>query len=209
MEDMIDTIIFDFGGVLYKVPDLKKLLRWQKLLGIAADDDINQLIYEPSKSQLFWDVMEGKLSEDKMWEQIMHKWKVPERISERFLKNVMSKRRLNKPLAKYLKSFRSGYKTAILSNAGDQTRSKMEKSFGAHTLVDEIIISAEEGIAKPDKAIYHIAIKRLNSIPENCVFVDDLIENVNAALEIGMKAIHHINNDLTIATLNDLIRAER
>lgn len=206
---MIDTIIFDFGGVLYNVPDLKKLIRWQKILGISEDAEITELITEPSKSQLFWDVMEGKLPEDEMWQQIMTKWHVPLRISERFAKNIMSKRRLNKPLARYLSSFRSTYKTAILSNAGDKTRLKMEKSFGAHSLVDEIIISAEEGIAKPDKAIYQIALKRLDSKPENCVFVDDLLENVTAAIEMGMKAIHHINNDLTIAALNDLIRSER
>jgi epoxide hydrolase-like predicted phosphatase len=205
----IDTIIFDFGGVLYKTPDMKKLLRWQKMLGIADDPEVTQLITDPSKSDLFWDVMLGKLTEDEMWSLLRTRWHIPPRIGNRFLKNVMSKRRLNKPLAKFLQTLRSRYKTAILSNAGDKTRGTMEKVFGLHALVDEIIISAEEGVAKPNHELYKIALIRLNSKAENCIFVDDLIENVNAAKAIGMNAILHVENDTTISSLNAMIRAER
>jgi epoxide hydrolase-like predicted phosphatase len=205
----IDTIIFDFGGVLYKTPDIKKLLRWQKMLGIADDPEVTQLITDPSKSDLFWDVMLGKLTEDEMWSLLRTRWHIPPRIGNRFLKNVMSKRRLNKPLAKFLQTLRSRYKTAILSNAGDKTRGTMEKVFGLHALVDEIIISAEEGVAKPNHELYKIALIRLNSKAENCIFVDDLIENVNAAKAIGMNAILHVENDTTISSLNSMIRAER
>jgi epoxide hydrolase-like predicted phosphatase len=205
----IDTIIFDFGGVLYKTPDNKKLLRWQKMLGIADDPEVTQLITDPSKSDLFWDVMLGKLTEDEMWSLLRTRWHIPPRIGNRFLKNVMSKRRLNKPLAKFLQTLRSRYKTAILSNAGDKTRGTMEKVFGLHALVDEIIISAEEGVAKPNHELYKIALIRLNSKAENCIFVDDLIENVNAAKAIGMNAILHVENDTTISSLNSMIRAER
>jgi putative hydrolase of the HAD superfamily len=205
----IDKIIFDFGGVLYKTPDMKKLLRWQKLLGIADDPEVTQLITDPSRSDLFWDVMLGKLTEDEMWSLLGTRWHIPPRIGKRFLKNVMSKRRLNKPLAKFLQTLRSSYKTAILSNAGDKTRGTMEKAFGLHALVDEIIISAEEGVAKPDHELYEIALRRLDSKPENCVLVDDLIENVNAAVAMGMNAILHVENDTTIASLNAMIRAEK
>jgi len=205
----IDTIIFDFGGVLYKTPDIKKLLRWQKLLGIADDPEVTQLITDPSKSDLFWKVMLGKLTEEEMWSLMITRWHIPPKIGNRFLKNVMSKRRLNKPLAKFLQTLRSKYKTAILSNAGDKTRGTMEKVFGLHALVDEIIISAEEGVAKPDRELYEIALQRLNSKAENCIFVDDLIENVNAAIAMGMNAILHVENNTTIASLNAMIRAER
>jgi putative hydrolase of the HAD superfamily len=85
----------------------------------------------------------------------------------------------------------------------------MEKVFGLNALVDEIIISAEEGVAKPDHEFYEIALKRLNSKAENCIFVDDLIENVNAAIALGMNAILHIENETTIASLNAMIKAER
>lgn len=205
----IDTIIFDFGGVLYKTPDMKILLRWQKLLGIADDPEVTLLITDPSKSDLFWDVMLGKLTEEEMWSLLSTRWHIHPKIGNRFLKNVMSKRRLNKPLAKFLQTLRSKYKTAILSNAGDKTRGTMEKVFGLHALVDEIIISAEEGVAKPDHELYKIALRRLNSKAENCIFVDDLVENVNAAISMGMNAILHVDNDITIASLNAMIRAER
>jgi putative hydrolase of the HAD superfamily len=205
----IDTIIFDFGGVLYKTPDRRKMLRWQKLLGIVDDPEVTQLITDPSNSDLFWNVMRGKTTEDEMWSLFVTRWHIPPRIGNRVLKNVMSKRRLNKPLANFLQTLRLKYKTAILSNAGDKTRGTMEKVFGLNALVDEIIISAEEGVAKPDHELYEIALKRLNSKAENCIFVDDLIENVNAAIALGMNAILHIENETTIASLNAMIKAER
>ena len=44
-------------------------------------------------------------------------------------------------------------------------------------------------MAKPDPAIYRLAAERLGVKPEECVFVDDLLENVEAAESIGMKGI--------------------
>jgi HAD superfamily hydrolase (TIGR01509 family) len=64
-------------------------------------------------------------------------------------------------------------------------------------------------VAKPDHELYEIALRRLDSKPENCVLVDDLIENVNSAVAMGMNAILHVENDTTIASLNAMIRAEK
>jgi len=198
----IDTIIFDFGGVLYKTPNIKNLLRWQKILGITNDPEVTKLINEPGSSELFWDVMVGKVKEEELWNLLAKQWHIPSRLYSRFQKNMMSRRRINKPLEKILKSLKGKYKTAILSNAGDQTRNTMENVFGLNKIVDEIIISAEEGIAKPDKKFYEIALTRLNTQAENCVFIDDLLENIDSAKEMGMKTIHHTDNYITIQTIS-------
>ncbi len=204
----IDTIILDFGGVLYKTPNLDKLKKWQKLLGMADDPEVTLLISDPSNSPMFWDVMNGKLKEDDMWAMIGERWHISPKISKRFFRNVMSKKRLNKALVKFIQPLREKYKTAILSNAGDKTRMTMERVFGLNSLVDEIIISAEEGVSKPDRELYEIALERLKAKPENCIFIDDLIENVNAAIALGIKAIHHLDNEQTIASITSLLAVE-
>ena len=61
--------------------------------------------------------------------------------------------------------------------------------FGFDRLVDEMIISAEEGIAKPDERIYRIALEKMGVEPEEAVFLDDLSANVEAARQLGMKAV--------------------
>lgn len=47
-----------------------------------------------------------------------------------------------------------------------------------------------------------IAVKRLETAPEACLFVDDLIENIEAAKAFGMEAIHYQNAETTIQMLN-------
>ena len=163
------------------------------------------MIQDPSSSPLFWKIMRGKLSEQEMWKLLARQWKIPPALIGCFQRSMLSRKRLNKPMAGYLKSIRSRYKTGILSNAGDEFRKTMEKTFKFDQLVDIIIISAEEGYAKPDPEIYQIAIDRFNTLPENCVFVDNLLENVEAAQALGMRAIHHQNNDETIRILDQIL----
>jgi len=201
----IDTIIFDFGGVLYHTPDMKGLKRWQKLLGFKNDPVVSAFIADPTNSQMFWDVMVGKVEEREIWDLLAKKWKIPSRLLSRFRQSMMSKRRLNKSLAQYLGNLRQSYKTAILSNAGNETRYIMEDILGLDNYVDEIIISAEEGFAKPDHTLYEIAISRLKTTAEECVFVDDLIVNIEAAQELGMETIHYKDNGQVIAHLEKIL----
>ena len=48
---------------------------------------------------------------------------------------------------------------------------------------DDILISGECGFSKPDSRFYELAEKRFQLVPEQTVFIDDLAENVHAAIE--------------------------
>ena len=58
-------------------------------------------------------------------------------------------------------------------------------------LFDDIVCSAEVGMAKPEAAVFHLAAERLGVPPARCVFVDDWDRNVEAAQGVGMKAVLH------------------
>ena len=60
---------------------------------------------------------------------------------------------------------------------------------------DNVTISAEEGIMKPDRRIFQIALARSGIKPEEGLFVDDFIENVTGARQAGMAAIHFTDPD--------------
>ncbi len=69
---------------------------------------------------------------------------------------------------------------------------------------DDVVISAEVGLRKPDPAIFRLAAERLAVPASGCVFVDDLDLNVAAARELGMTAIHHDGDeDRVLAELSD------
>jgi epoxide hydrolase-like predicted phosphatase len=55
---------------------------------------------------------------------------------------------------------------------------------------DVIVISAEEKIAKPDLRLYHLALERLEVNPAEAIFLDDFIENVDAANALGLIGVH-------------------
>lgn len=81
---------------------------------------------------------------------------------------------------------KSKYKISLLSNVGSEPGQLVKIN---QLPFDDILLSFEVGMAKPDLTIYRLATKRLGVKPEECVFVDDLLENVEAAESIGMKGI--------------------
>lgn len=59
---------------------------------------------------------------------------------------------------------------------------------------EDIIISGEIGMIKPDRKIYAYALQRFNlTSPESAVFIDDRLENIETAAEFGIKGIHYKN----------------
>jgi epoxide hydrolase-like predicted phosphatase len=67
----------------------------------------------------------------------------------------------------------------------------LEHRYGIISLFDDIINSARVGLAKPDPRIFALAAERLGVAPGECVFIDDLARNVQAAADADMHAVHY------------------
>jgi putative hydrolase of the HAD superfamily len=83
----------------------------------------------------------------------------------------------------------SGLLTAILSNMGDSVLANIEREFLWIHSFDVLIWSFQHLMAKPDPAIYHLVLEKLNVRPEEALFLDDKLLNVEAAQALGMKAL--------------------
>lgn len=204
----IKTIFFDFGGVIIQPPKKRRIDRLKKLLGIDIHPEMQKMFENPNQSKLVQDICLGILPEEKLWEIMADKWQVKPALIQHLRKSLESKRHLNKPLIKFMAECQRQYSTAILSNAGDQSRRLMEDVFHLDDYVDDIIISAEEGVIKPDPKIYWIALERLEAKPETSLLLDDTQENVFAARDIGMKAIQFVNNDQSIPMMRKILNTE-
>lgn len=104
---------------------------------------------------------------------------------------------INHHLLEFLKQKRhSGSKIAIISNVAQY---QFEKEFWSRLtdleqgIFDQIILSGNEGISKPDAKIFEITLERLGKNPENCIFIDDSPTNVEAARRLGMGGIIYQN----------------
>jgi HAD superfamily hydrolase (TIGR01509 family) len=140
-----------------------------------------------------------------MWAGVIEKLGLKQNQFDYFYKRFSSKRRLNKPMVKLLEELHQGYQTAILSNAGDQTRTIIVDVLELDRWVETIIISAEVKMAKPGAEIYELALERLGALPEDTLFIDDQLPNVTAAKALGMQAVQFTDNDRTIRTIREIL----
>jgi epoxide hydrolase-like predicted phosphatase len=98
----------------------------------------------------------------------------------------------------------AGIRTGLISNSwgtGIYERAPMA-SF------DATVISGDVGLHKPEPEIYELGAERIGVAPGECVFVDDLRENVAGAEAVGMTAILHRNPAATIGELERLFGLE-
>ncbi|WBQ03925.1 HAD family hydrolase [Kribbella sp. CA-293567] len=93
-----------------------------------------------------------------------------------------------------------GIKTGLLSNSWGNTypRETWDGMF------DDIVISGEVQLRKPEPEIYQLAAQRLALRPTECVFIDDLELNVVAARELGITGIVHTSYEQTRSELEAL-----
>jgi len=92
----------------------------------------------------------------------------------------------------------SGIRTGLLSNSWGIERYPHDQ---LPELFDAVVISGQEGMRKPDEAIYEIAIERLALPASGIVFVDDLPGNLKPARALGMITVHHTSASQTLDEL--------
>ena len=83
----------------------------------------------------------------------------------------------------------AGYKTALLTNISREGEAIFTKLFPVDELFDVVVDSSKVGMRKPDPEIYRLTCARLGVAAERCLFIDDLLCNVEAAEALGMATI--------------------
>ena len=88
-----------------------------------------------------------------------------------------------------LKELSTRYSIGIIANQLPGTRERLEQ-YGILPYVDLIVASAEEGVSKPDRRIFEIALRRSNCTPEQAVMIGDRIDNdILPAKAMGMRTV--------------------
>ncbi|HUX44671.1 MAG TPA: HAD family phosphatase [Terracidiphilus sp.] len=92
-------------------------------------------------------------------------------------------------LAWQLQLKQHGIRTAILSNMGDGIHQSMERKFDWLPRFDVLVWSYQLGMIKPKPEIYLHTLERLGTRPDETLFLDDRLENVEAARALGLVAL--------------------
>ena len=80
-----------------------------------------------------------------------------------------------------------GVPIALVSNCAPNARAVVDH-FGISQWVNEVVLSCDVGIAKPDAGIFEVACERLGVRPDGAMFVDDQLKYCAGAAELGIDA---------------------
>jgi epoxide hydrolase-like predicted phosphatase len=195
----IKAVIFDLGGVLVRTlfPQVRHELAGR--LGLEPEA-LDHTIWGRED----WELAEtGAITYDEYWRRVgvALGLSTPEALSD-FRREYFSGDRVDQELVGLIRDLRSRYKIGLLSNAPDRLEVWLEENWGIKKLFDAIVYSAKEGVAKPDPAMFHVILERLNVQPSEALFIDDYPRNVDAALALGIKAIRFTSTDALLGELS-------
>jgi epoxide hydrolase-like predicted phosphatase len=181
----IRAIYFDHGGVIsrteYQVPRQHLAER----LNMEYEDIVRIVFDSPSGRQ----ATVGAITAAQHWNTVLKRLRLPRTEMQAVRDEFFGGDVLDHELIDTLRDLRSNYFVGLISNAWDDLREYIV----AHKYDDafeHMVISAEVGVAKPDAKIFQIALEQAGVNPDEAVFVDDFIENIQGCQELGMQGIH-------------------
>lgn len=101
----------------------------------------------------------------------------------------------NKDLMAYVKQLRTTHKTALLSNVGSGVIETIFSAREREELFDEMILSYQVHMVKPDPEIFKLAARKLELPIEQCLMIDDRQEFCDGAEIAGMPYIRYQSNE--------------
>jgi epoxide hydrolase-like predicted phosphatase len=186
---MIKAIVLDIGGVLIRTENQSG--REQLAQDYHLEPGIiNSLVFN---SPIAESASIGKADTSDIWNHVASELNLSSEALTEFVQLFWSGDHLDRELIEYIKSCRPEYTTALLSNAWNNMREFLAESYDIREeqTVDHILISAELGVAKPDQKIYQILSDTIGHEFEEILFVDDFIENIQSAKNLGIHTIHY------------------
>ena len=181
----INTIIFDFGGVLidwnprymYR-NEFEEISEMEYFLDKVCTDDWN---LQQDKGRTLAEgtrILQEKFPEHAVkirlyydqWEKMV-KGDIPQNVA-------------------LLRKLKEKYKLYGLTNWSAETFPIVFNRYPFFTLFDGIVISGEEKLIKPDKEIFELLLERYHLKAENALFIDDNRNNIQVAKEMGFATIY-------------------
>jgi epoxide hydrolase-like predicted phosphatase len=196
---MIKAIIFDWGEVIseHKFDDI--------VTNIAHKVNIDPVPFSKILKENWREFHEGKIEEKDFWKKIeqLMSIKLPETESV-WGDSIREVYRENKKMMDLLPKLKKNYKLAMLSNAEVNVTKIYDELTHLNRLFDTAVFSCFVNVAKPDRKIYEITLESLNVNPNESIFVDDLLENVEGANQVGINGIHFKGYEDLVGRLKEL-----
>jgi putative hydrolase of the HAD superfamily len=181
----IKSVVFDFGNVICFPPTEEKIARAAADAGLPVDDFLramwaDRLPYDGGETpREYWRKVAARASTE-----------FDDSLIERMVGHEIGFWNTFDPrVFDWIKTLRAnGFAIGILSNLPHPIATSLRGTPGFLEHFDHVTFSCDLRLYKPQAAIYEHSFRGLNVAPEETLFIDDKIENVEGARAVGMHA---------------------
>ncbi len=196
------AVIWDLGGVIIRTDDPTPRTNLAVRLGLTRQQ-LEQLAFDSETAR---QAELGEIPAEEHWQQLGSNLGVGTQELNAFQNAFWGGDRLDDPLMNFIRAMRPDFKTELLSNAWSDARQRLAQCWHIEDAFDEIILSAEVGLTKPDPRIYSLAIEKLGVEPSEVVLIDDTPENLAGAQSAGLTTIQFYSPAQVGSELLDLLK---
>lgn len=197
---MITTIIFDIGNVLAD-------FTWKEHFeSLGYDEAMVERIAAATVLNQKWNEYDrGVMSDQEILESFIESDPEIEEDIRKVLANVKNIVRRNDYAIPWIMELKAkGYRCLYLSNFSHKAETECAHALDFIPYLDGGILSYQDKVIKPMPEIYQLLIDRYELKPEECVFMDDTLRNLEGAEKFGIHTIHFQNQEQAIEALRKL-----
>lgn len=190
-------LMLDLGGVVIN--------HWKLIDGWIGKYRVSHWRMSEAMNHFMAEAEEGDISFTDFWQKVLDEVGLEDKLKE-FMKLFLTGMELNQPLLKLVEEWKKkGLKIMMVSNnlhgyvRWATTYYRLDKYF------DLAMNSADIGIRKPDQGFYERVIKEAGVKPKECLFVDDLEENIEGAEKAGIKGFWFKDFEESVLKLKEVV----
>lgn len=193
----IKAIIWDLEGVILRTNEGSISASLARLLQVPEEQ------VRPALFSDFNDRVDlGEYTQEDFWDFILETAGRPPEYKQRLRDFFFEGFFIDQELLTDVHNYHKYVKTCLFSNFSDELRPMMKSHWQVNGAFDEILISCEIGMIKPQPAAFQYALKRLGCQAGETIFIDDRVRNVEGAQAAGIHAILYtdrleMNNQIT------------
>jgi 2-haloacid dehalogenase len=203
MTSEIKAVVFDFGGVLIGWDPRNLYSRFFPEQPQAMEDFLAEISFmewnaQQDKGRPFSEAIES------LSQEFPHHAHLISAYYEHFKESITGVIEGTVELLRLLKG--KNISLYGLSNWSAETFGIVRHEFEFLNLFDEVIISGDVKLIKPEPAIYELCLQKIGKSANQCLFIDDSEANIIAAKKLGFDTVHfispeHLENELKIRQL--------
>jgi putative hydrolase of the HAD superfamily len=199
----IRTVISDFGGVL-TTPLVQSFMAFQDETGISVETlgEAMRAAAEANGENPLFEMERGEITEtafldlltDQLEPLLGHRPHM-----HRFKEIYFEALEPNPPMIELMRELKAeGYRMAMLTNNVREWEPLWRSMLPVDEIFETVVDSGFVGCRKPESRIYELTLERVGQPAETCLFVDDVLVNVEGARKAGLHAVHFQDNEQAI-----------